>query len=418
MPRSRTELTAATLNHRRIDNAIGSSTVRGVPRAVRLQRPLERAILSGHPWIYREALAPFDAAPGEAVDVFDKRGRLLAKGIVDSGPIGVRVFTTQAKERVGEALFAERIRTAFALRARALPAETDAYRLIHGEGDRLPGVVCDRYGKHAVLKLDGEGILAYTNELVAALQGPLAALGVVGLLLRTSRKQGARCELAWGEAPAPEVAVRERGMVLLANLWEGQKTGLFLDHRESRARVRAIARDASVLNLYGYTGGFSVAAALGGACEVTTVDVAKPAIELAVRTFAQNDLPASAHRAVAEDVPVFLREAKREARRYDLIIADPPNFAPSQQALEVALESYRALHAAALDLLAPSGLYLAASCSSHVRATDFLDTLREGARRTRTVLSVLEQSSAPFDHPRLLSFPEGDYLKVVLTRVT
>lgn len=389
-----------------------------MPRAVRLTRPLERTIFAGHPWIYRDALAPFEAAPGEVVDVFDKRGRLIAKGIVDAGPIGVRVFTTQPRERVGEDLFRERILSAFALRARAVPPDTNAYRLLHGEGDRLPGVVCDRYGEYAVLKLDGEGVLPFRDQLVAVLQGPLGELGVRGLLGRTSRKQGAEVELLWGAEPPREVEVLERGMKLLANLWDGQKTGLFLDHRESRARVRTLSRELSVLNLYGYTGGFSVAAALGGARAVTTVDVAKPAIELSVRTFAQNELASFAHEAVAEDVPLFLKRAAEEQREYQLVIADPPNFAPSQAKLDNALESYATLHGNALGLVAPGGLYLAASCSSHVRMSDFLDSLREGARRARRVLSILEQTGAPFDHPRLLAFPEGDYLKVVLVLVS
>jgi 23S rRNA (cytosine1962-C5)-methyltransferase len=387
-----------------------------VPRAVRLQRPLERAILAGHPWIYRDALAPFSADPGEIVDVFDKRGRLLAKGVVDAGPIGVRVYTTQAKERVGPELFRERIAAAFSLRARALPEATDAYRLLHGEGDRLPGVVVDRYGEFAVLKLDGEGVLPFREQLAEVLEPPLRELGVRGLLARTSRKQGSEVEQLWGDAPEREVAVRERGMRLLANLWEGQKTGLFLDHRESRARVRALARELSVLNLYGYTGGFSVAAGLGGAREVTTVDLAKPAIELAARTFVANEL-GQPHHALAEDVAEFLKRAHVEQRRYQLVVADPPNFAPAQAKLEGALESYATLHGSALGLIEPGGFYLAASCSSHVRSGDFLDTLREGARRSRRMLTILEQTGAPFDHPRLLAFPEGDYLKVVLCRV-
>lgn len=387
-------------------------------RAVRLNRPLERALYAGHPWIYRDALAPFAAAPGELADVFDKRGRLIARGIVDAGPIAVRVFTTDAKERIGSELFTRRVSAAFALRARGLPPETDAYRLIHGEGDRLPGVVCDRYGAYAVLKLDGEGIVSFREQLAEVLAPPLRALGVCGLLARGSRKQGAAAELLWGEAPPPELAVRERGMGLIANLWEGQKTGLFLDHRESRARVRALARELAVLNLYGYTGGFSVAAGLGGARAVTTVDVAKPALELAQRSFEHNQLGQVEHRVLAEDVPSFLKRTAEARRSYDFVIADPPNFAPSEAKRELALESYRALHAAVLGLLPEGGLYLAASCSSHVRLADFLDTLREGARRARRVLALLEQNAAPFDHPRLFAFPEGDYLKVVLARVT
>jgi 23S rRNA (cytosine1962-C5)-methyltransferase len=250
------------------------------------------------------------------------------------------------------------------------------------------------------------------------LQEALEALGVEGALLRSSRRQSTAPELLFGTRPPSELVVRERGMRLLVNPWEGQKTGLFLDHRESRARVRSLARGLEVLNLYGYTGGFSVAAGLGGASAVTTIDLAKPAIELAERTFAANDLDPTLHRAIAEDVPEFLKRLGQTEQRYDLVIADPPNFAPNQASLEAALESYAALHAACLGLLpAHGGLYLAASCSSHVRASDFLDTLREGSRRAKRVLSILEQTGAPFDHPRLLAFPEGDYLKVVLGRV-
>jgi 23S rRNA (cytosine1962-C5)-methyltransferase len=388
-----------------------------VPRAVRLTRPLERLLYAGHPWVYRDALAPFEAAPGEPLDVFDKRGRLVARGLAETGPIGVRVFTTR-KESIDEALFTARIAEALALRERGLPAETDAYRLLHGEGDRLPGVVCDRYGAYAVVKLDGEAILSFRGLLAGVLERALAPLGIEGALVRTSRKQGASSELLFGREPPRELAVRERGMTLLVNPWEGQKTGLFLDHRESRARVRTLARGTSLLNLYGYTGGFSVAAGLGGARLVTTVDVAKPAIELAERTFVANGLSAALHRAVASDVPEYLRGAAEQGERHEIVIADPPNFAPSQSKLEQALESYVALHAASLALVAPGGLYLAASCSSHVRMADFLDSLREGARRAKRVLQVLEQTGAPFDHPRLLAFPEGDYLKVVLLRVT
>lgn len=387
-----------------------------VPRAVRLLRPLERTILAGHPWLYRDALQPFEAPAGEPVDVFDKRGRLLARGIVDGAPIGVRLFTTKPAERIGVELFRQRALEAFALREQALPEQTTAYRLIHGEGDRFPGVVCDRYGDFAVVKLDGEGIWAHRDALREALTEPLRALGIKGALLRSSRKQGAEAEAFFG-APVPqELEVLERGMRLIGNPWEGQKTGLFLDHRESRARVRALSRSLKVLNLYGYTGGFSVAAGLGGARHVTTVDLAKPAIELARRTWAANGLDPEKHDAVAEDVAGFISQ-ENAGDPYDLVIADPPNFAPGQSKLDNALEAYANLHGACLRWVCEGGLYLAASCSSHVRMSDFTDSLREGARRAKRIVTVLEQTGAPFDHPRLLSFPEGDYLKVVLCRI-
>ena len=387
-----------------------------MPITLRLTKPLERSLYAGHPWIYRDALAPHDLPAGEVVDVADKKGRVIARGLAESGPIAVRVFTTRPKERIDGVMFRQRVEAALSLRAALRPSDTTAYRLLHGEGDRLPGVVCDRYADFAVIKLDGEAVLAHRDAVIEALREPLLALGIRGALLRTSRKQGARVEHAFGDEAPHEVQVQERGMTLIANLRDGQKTGLFLDHRESRARVRALARDLSVLNLYGYTGGFSVAAGLGGARHVTTVDVAKPAIELATRTWRENGLAGEQHEAKAEDVPSYLAQNSKD-RTFDLVIADPPNFAPGQAKLDAALESYQSLHAACLALLSAGGLYLAASCSSQVRNSAFMDTLREGARRSRRVLQILEQTSAPFDHPRWLAFPEGDYLKVVLVRV-
>jgi 23S rRNA (cytosine1962-C5)-methyltransferase len=383
---------------------------------LRLRKPLERSLRAGHPWIFRDALEAFDAVPGTPARVVDRKGKFVASGLCEDGPIGVRVFALEDRP-VDEALFAARIETAFALRAQLALPDTDAYRLIHGEGDRLPGVVCDRYGACAVLKLDGAAALAHRPSMQAVLEAPLRALGVGALLVRSGRKQGELVEPAWGSPPR-EVAVSERGMRLFANLYEGQKTGLFLDHRETRARVRALSAGKRVLNLYGYTGGFSIAAGLGGAAHVTTVDLAKPAIALAERTWRENALPAERHRAVAQGALEFVAAAAEGGERYELIIADPPNFAPRQSAVENALAAYVALHHGVLRLLSPAGVYVAASCSSHVDRAAFEDTLREAAGRARRVLQVLERSGAPADHPRLLAFPEGDYLKVLVLRAS
>jgi 23S rRNA (cytosine1962-C5)-methyltransferase len=204
-------------------------------------------------------------------------------------------------------------------------------------------------------------------------------------------------------------------MVLRADLARGQKTGLFLDHRESRRRVRELSRGLRVLNLYGYTGAFSVAAGLGGALEVDTVDAARPALAVAEENWARNGLPAGAHRTHARDVPEFLADMRARGRRWDLVIADPPSFAPNEASVPGALKSYRALHRACLRVLEPGGLYLAASCSSHVDRSAFDRTLREAAEKIG-VVQVLERSGAPADHPSLAAFPEGDYLKVTLAR--
>jgi 23S rRNA (cytosine1962-C5)-methyltransferase len=379
----------------------------------RLIRPLEKTIAAGHPWAYRDAFAPFQAAVGDEVIVETRNGRFLARGLAEQGPIAVRVFTLR-DQPIDASLLASRFDDALALRARLDLADTTALRLCHGEGDRLPGIVVDRYGSIAVLKLDGEAATARRELVASALAPALRACGIETLLVRTGRKEAMRVEAAFGRAPDALVHVLEHGMVLLSDLARGQKTGLFLDHRESRRRVRALARGQRVLNLYGYTGGFSVAAGLGGASHVTTVDVAPAAIELARATWAANELDPASHTAVADDVPRYLEA--NTSTRFDLVVADPPNFAPSAKSVEAALASYRKLHADCLARLARGGFYLAASCSSHVDMTAFLGTIREAAATLRRPVQVLERTSAPADHPRLAAFPEGDYLKVVLLR--
>jgi 23S rRNA (cytosine1962-C5)-methyltransferase len=391
------------------------SAANGSRLSVRLRKPLERSLRAGHPWLYREALEAFEAKPGAPIRILDKTGRFVAAGLCESGPIAVRVFSLDDRP-IDAALFSERVSAAFTLRATLALPDTNAYRLLHGEGDRLPGVVCDRYGSSAVLKLDGDAALALRETWTRVLSEPLRELGVETLLVRSGRKEEQRVEVAWGQAPPREVRVLERGMQLVANLYEGQKTGLFLDHRETRARVRQLAAGHSVLNLYGYTGGFSIAAGLGGATNVTTVDLAKPALALAEQSWRANALALEAHSTRAGDVAAYLTTAAEGSERYSLIVSDPPNFAPRQSAVPQALSAYEALHAGVFRLLRPGGFYVAASCSSHVDRIAFEDTLQRGAARARRVVQVLERSGAPADHPRILGFPEGDYLKVVVMR--
>ena len=208
--------------------------------------------------------------------------------------IGVRVFTTR-DEALSRELIALRFARAIELRRLVVPADTDAWRLLHGEGDRLPGFTCDRYGDAAVLGLDGPGAEAQWPLVREGMREGLAALGVRTLLLRRRGPDGARVEVLEGELGDDVRSVRERGMVLRGDLMHGQKTGLFLDQRESRHRVRSIAAGMRVLNLYSYTGGFSVAAGLGGAKAVTSVDIAPGAIGLAQETWAANGLAEAAH---------------------------------------------------------------------------------------------------------------------------
>ena len=272
----------------------------------------------------------------------------------------------------------------------------------------MPGVVCDVYQGHAVLKLDGSSATSLVDMIADEIEG----LGYASVSLRRGRGEKKTTHVIRGKRTSDEIVVSEYGMQLCANVAHGQKTGLFLDHRESRRTIRPLTSGGGVLNLYGYTGGFSVAAGLGGASSVVTVDVAKPALELARRSWETNGLP-PVHETVAADVPQFV---ETRSNTYRLVIADPPSFAPSARSLRSALRAYEKLHASCLRLTEVGGYYLAASCSSHVRRERFGETLREGARRAQALVQLIGEWGPPADHPRLACFPEGDYLKVVLVR--
>ena len=372
-----------------------------------------RAVELGHPWIYADVLTGPPTVPGQVVTLVAPDGRMVATGYADAGPIGVRVLA-RGQVRIDTPFFDRRLASAAALRRNIVPADTNALRIVHGEGDRLPGIVVDQYDRFAVLRFDGAGARKLLPLLEPSLKRLLPKLGCSSLLLREGRGKDKSVKSLVGSLPDAPITVLERGMKLVTDLRFGQKTGLFLDHRDSRALVRSCSAGKRVLNLYGYTGGFSIAAALGGATEVVTVDIASAALEMAERTFRANGLDDFSHRTVPADVPEFLRS---ERSLFDLVIADPPSFAPNAAAVRNALASYRKLHLACLAKLMPGGLYLAASCSSHIDEQAFRATLAEAATQAGRSVQVLARQGAAPDHPCLLSFPEGDYLKVLLCRV-
>ncbi len=409
----------------------------------RLRKPIERNVAHGHPWIWRDALDLASARPGDVVTVLDRRGGFLARGIADEGQIGVRVWTLQDRP-LDVDFMAERAGQALTLRSRMPLPNTDAYRCIHGEGDLMPGVVVDRYAQHAVLKCDGAGMRSWSAEIEEFLTPLLRDAGVRSLIRRRARDQVARLEreqgrapepsaaaplagdpelsvakseLAWGEMPAELTTIQEHGMQLLVDVMRGQKTGMFLDHRHARARVRAWAKDLEVLNLFSYTGGFSVAAGLGGARRVMSIDVAPKAIELCDQNWRINGLAPQDHEGRCADVTAMLGDLRASGRRFDLVISDPPSFAPNEQARRPALATYKRLHVDCIAMTRPYGLFLAASCSSHVNWSDFEETLREAAHQQKCALQVLERGGADVDHPTLPAFPEGNYLKSILLRV-
>lgn len=405
---------------------------------VQLVRNLVRSVREGHPWLYREALAaPAGLPTGSAVDLVDRAGRFLGRGLYDAeSPIALRIFTLDRDEALDAELVRRRLAAAWALRRRTVDGigstggdATDAFRLCHGEGDRLPGLVIDVYGSVAVLICDGAAAQSLVPAATDAVLDLLAQQGVTAVYERLQRRGGGGGHLLRGELPAPpadghpgEILIREHGMRLLVDVVHGQKTGMFIDQRENRRRIRRCAAGLTVWNGFSYTGGFSVAAALGGARQVVTIDQAAPAIKTARRCFAQNGIDLAVnqtgHGFVVADVFEELSALRRRGERFGLVIVDPPSFAKAEREVPAAISAYRELHRLALDAVEPGGLLAAASCSSHVPEPAFLATLTEAAAAAERGLRILEIRGQPADHPTLPAFPEGRYLKFILCAVS
>lgn len=381
-----------------------------------LAKPVAAHVRRGHPFIWREALRlPVGLVAGDVIDVAERDGRFVARGVVEpTSPVAFRVWTLDPECAVDAALIEARLSAAAALRRDVLHGEVTGYRLCHGENDGLPGLQCDLYDDVASLRTDGAIGLAWQDRFVAAIERLVRPRAVV---VRNPQRDGGAAVLVAGQLTAP-VVIREGRRLLAVDVLRGQKTGAFLDQRENRDRVRALCGDRRVLNLFCYTGGFSVAAALGGARRVVSVDIAAPAVEAARENFRLNQLDPAAHGFEVAEAFAYLEALAARDPQHDLIIVDPPSFAPSQKALPKAKAAYLRLNTLALRALPAGGWLVTASCSSHLREVDFLALIAEAAAQAGRTLTVAGVFGAGPDHPTRPGFAEGHYLKVVLARVT
>lgn len=394
-----------------------------MPPVVTIHRRAAEPVKRGHPWVFREAIVRVkgSAHTGDAVAIADEAGVTLGYGVYDAdSALAVRAW---GDAPVDPSLVDRRLASAFALRSTLFAdGTTTAYRMLNGEGDRTPGLVVDRYDTIAVLRTDGDAAAALATRHEDVLVQRARAEGITTLVHRSSAKGGTKeARVLFGPAPPAKITVREHGVPFEVDLAGGQKTGAFLDQRENRAKVGDLARQllarqesVTVLNLFSYAGGFSLHAALAGA-KTTSVDVAPLAHKTAQESFRIAGLPLEGHSFVAADVYAFLEGAKKKGKRFDIVVSDPPSFAPNEKSVPRALAAYRALHAAAASVLAPGGVFCAASCSSHVGIEAFTGTLDDGALG-RSDLRVTDTFGPPGDHPTLPSFPEGRYLKLVVLR--
>jgi 23S rRNA (cytosine1962-C5)-methyltransferase len=374
--------------------------------------------------VFRDALrACPDAPPGSVAVLLDnKGGRPIARGFYDpTGPLAFRACNVADQRPVDDAWAVERFEIAWQLRRQLFVEQacgvgrTTGFRLFNGEGDGLPGLVVDVYADTAVLKLDGAAPRAFWDAEGIATW--IAGQTGVSRVCERLRERGAAVRMLLGVEPCGPVEFMENGLRFTADVVAGQKTGFFLDQRDNRLLVRQFAAGTRVLNLFGYTGGFSVAAGCGGASHVTTVDAAQPAIAAADEHWTLNGLPPDAHRGECRDVFEFLTEVRERGQRWDLVISDPPSFAPSQTSVPKALSAYQTLAREAAAVTDRRGLLALASCSSHVSPSDFLRTIEEGIAQARRRAIVLGLHGQPPDHPTPLALPEFRYLKFVLLRL-
>lgn len=375
-----------------------------------LAASLGSRLAAGHRWVYRTHVPQgFRAPSGTWIHV--RAGAFAGYGLWDDeSPVAVRIFSRQRKPDAQ--WVAERITEAWALR-RPLLETTDACRLVYGEGDGLPGIVVDYYGGYCLL-------LTYSPSVECLVEWVVRALSELGPVLGVVRRALARAEqleVLSGAAPPRDLTVSEGTWRLRVDLLEGQKTGLFLDHRQNRMFVAGLCRDAAVLNLFCYTGAFSLAALAGGARQVTSVDSAAPSIRAARENFAENGHDPERFEFVVKDVFEYLEQARDAGRRFDVVISDPPSFAKRRDQQRVALKAYRKLAVLGLRVTAPGGIYVAASCTSQVSPTEFWQTLVEAAERANRRVQLIHEAFHDVDHPVFVGHPEGRYLKCFVTRV-
>jgi len=381
--------------------------------SVRLRPGREFSIRRRHPWVYRGALAHPAPAPGPvAVLAADGTALGIALAAAGTGSLALRMVAW-AGETWSAALLRQRLGDAAALRAR-LAIDSDAWRLLHAEGDGLPGLVIDRYRDVAVIEVFDPAWLAYLEVLLAYLTGEAECATV--LLRRGEGRRGA-VEALHGTVPSAPIEIREGRLVIPVDLIGGHKTGLYLDQRDNRRRIGELSDGAEVLNLFAYSAGFSLAALAGGARRAVNVDASAAALTLAREGYARNGFAVAAEDFIVGDAFVVTRTMASSAARFDVVIVDPPSFVHRKSELACGLRGLKDINLQALKLVRPAGLLLSCSCSALVDHEAFAGTLAAAATDAGRAVRVLEVRGAAADHPFTLACREPRHLQAWLCHV-
>ncbi|REK07448.1 MAG: class I SAM-dependent rRNA methyltransferase [Planctomycetota bacterium] len=406
-----------------IDSAAQESAA-GFAAARAVLKPRKaRPFYGRHPWVLDSAIARIEgsAADGDVVDLLADTGKFIARGLYNSqSRIRVRLYTWDVGQALDDNLWRKRIETALALRSSlALDAPQGAARLVYSEADGLSGLIVDRYAQWLAVQLTGLGMARRLDELVAILRDAVAPRGI---FIRTE-KGVARAEgielrdgLYWGEGPEGPVFIEENGLRYGVDLAEGQKTGFYLDQRDNRRVAAGYFRKRRVLDMFCYSGAFSLNAAVhGGAREVLGFDTSAKAVALA-RANAELNGVSNVHFEAGDGFDV-LQSLAASGERFGAVVLDPPKFARRRSSVDDALRAYHRLNRLAADVLEPGGILVTCSCSGHVTREDFLFMLLGVAEQTGREIQVLEMRGAAADHPLAVTCLEGEYLKCFICRV-
>ena len=381
----------------------------------------ERSLERNHLWVFSGALQklPEGLTDGDGVEVYSADGRYMATGHYQKGSIMVRILSFEPTD-LDDDFWRTKLERAMAVRQRVgfgNNPETTVYRLVHGEGDGLPGLIIDVYGKVAVLQAHSVGMFR-ERERIGKLLGELmgdqleAVYDKSGSTLNLREYPDYESGFLWGQSDP--VWVKEYGQKFLIDFADGQKTGFFVDQRENRKLLGQYSKDREVLNVFAYTGGFSIAALAGGAKRVDSVDISQKAVDLIDTNVHENFGAEAPHRSFADDAFKFLQKIDQQ---YEVIVLDPPAFAKHRDALRNALQGYRKINRQAFEQIRPGGILFTFSCSQVVSVQDFRTAVFTAAAQSGRMVRILHQLTQPADHPVNLYHPEGEYLKGLVLAV-
>ena len=389
--------------------------------AVRLNQKAAVAIRKGHPWVFSDSILKIsrDGSPGDTVILFDQTGKnWIGAGVYDPGsPVRVRILTTKRNDPpVGELLFRHLLQKALEFRIPQIPPETNAWRILNGESDYFSGLVADKYSDTAVLKVYSSAWIPHIPLLRILLTETVP--GVKSTVLRFSRELQKKYSCV-EDGSEGVTEFLENGIRFKADLLHGQKTGFFLDQRDNRAQVRDLAAGKRVLNVFSFSGGFSLASAKGGAKEVISVDADGHALDACADHFKINShipqIASCRHSELRGDAFEIMYSLAEKKQKFDIVIVDPPSFAKSKAEIPAALNTYSRLAGLAVKLCVPGGLLVFASCSSRVHADELFQKVKNSASASGRPLKEWKRTAHAFDHPAL--FPESSYLKCMYAEV-